>query len=316
MNSIFFQKQLSIAIAGAVFFTLATAKVGQAIGLTNDTPTSVSEREFSVDFTNCSEYAGFAPVPLSPARDLVPQPFAIAGAETGSATLVVRTGQCELILVEGAEAQPVVVSQVGIDIVSPDGTGDVNNYTLWYTTDSSQLATRLQLAGVNAEFVPGLTYMDTPTGNFNLLVPSPASAPFTLSGTVTEPNPNDPSFPFVANWWQFAQTANVQMKTSIPNIRLGSGEVTLLAAPSSALNSLIGGSSITLPGVRGRFQNGRLDVTATKSLGSASVPEPSSGLGMLAFATLGAGLLRKRKQKPTQENAGVSSSYNSFSRTK
>lgn len=277
MNSISLQKQLSIAIAGAVFFTLATAKVGQAI-----------------DFTNCSEYVGSAPVPLSPARDLVPQPYAIAGAETGSARLVVRTGQCGSILVEGAEAQPGVVSQVGIDIVSPDGTGDVNNYTLWYTTDSLQLATRLQLAGVNAEFVPELTYIHTPTGNFSLLVPPPASAPFTLSGTVTEPEPNDPSFPFVANWWQLAQTENVQMKTSVPNISLGSGDITLRATPSSALSPVIGGSTITFTAVRGRFQDARLDVSATESPGSVSVPEPSSGMGILAFATLGAGLLRRR----------------------
>jgi len=172
MNSISLQKQLSIAIAGAVFFTLATAKVGQAIGLTNDTPISVSEREFSVDFTNCSEYAGLAPVPLSPARDLVPKPYAIAGAETGSAMLVVRTAQCEAVRVEATQAQPGVVSQVDINIVSPNGTGDVSNYTLWYTTDNLQLATRLQLAGINAEFVPDLTYTDSP-GQFSLLVPPP-----------------------------------------------------------------------------------------------------------------------------------------------
>jgi len=304
MNSIFLQKQLSIALAGAVFFTLVTAKVGRAVNLTNDRLTSVSERDFSVDFTNCSEYAGLAPMPISSARNLLPQPYAIAGAETGSAALVVRTAQCKSTRVEGTEPQPSVVSQVGINIVSPDGTGDVNNYTLWYTTDNLQLATSLQLAGVNAEFVPGLTYTVTPTGNFSLLVPRPASAPFTLSGTVMEPEQNDPSFPFVANWWQLGSTANIQMKTSIPNLRVGSGNITLQTDPNSELGALIGGGSMTFTilSLPARFQYGRLDVTVTESPGSVSVPESSSGLGILAFATLGAGLLRKRKHKLTQEN--------------
>jgi hypothetical protein len=303
MNSFSLQKQLSIAIAGTVFFTLATANVSKAISLTNETLTSVSELDFSVDFTNCSEYAGVAPISLSSVRNLVPQPYAITGAGMGSAGLVVRTAQCDSVSVDGTQAEPGVVSQVGVSIVSPNGTGDVNTYTLWYTTDNLQLATRLQLAGVNAEFVPGLTYTDSP-GQFSFLVPPPASDPFTLSGTVTEPEPNNPGFPFVANWWQLGSTGNILMQASLPNLRVGSGNLTLQTDPNSRLGALIGGGSkaftVSLPS---RFPYAGLDVTVTETPGSVPVPEPFSGLGTLTFA-LGAGLLgkRKRKHKPTQEN--------------
>jgi len=63
-----------------------------------------------------------------------------------------------------------------------------------------------------------------------------------------------------------------------------------------------GSTAFTVLSLPARFQSGRMDAIVTESPGSVSVPESSSGLGILAFATLGAGLLRKRKHKPTQEN--------------
>ena len=47
--------------------------------------------------------------------------------------LVVRTARCSGIAVDGQEAKPGEVVQIGAVTVPPDGTGDINNYTIWHS---------------------------------------------------------------------------------------------------------------------------------------------------------------------------------------
>jgi hypothetical protein len=53
---------------------------------------------------------------------------------------------------------PTVISQIGIEIVAPDGTGDINNDTLVYLTNNAQLAFAFNVGGLPAIFDPTLTY--------------------------------------------------------------------------------------------------------------------------------------------------------------
>jgi len=74
----------------------------------------------------------------------------IAGAATGQASIVVRATSCESVAVGQSPGQPTAVSQIGINLVPPDGTGDINNYTLIYVTNNPVLAEYFQVAGLPA----------------------------------------------------------------------------------------------------------------------------------------------------------------------
>ena len=87
----------------------------------------------------------------------VPASYALAG-DTTNAQIVVRVASCDDVVVNGHDEGEGIVSQVGVGVISPDGTGDINNYTLWYDTTSLRLAARLALTGVNARFAPNLDF--------------------------------------------------------------------------------------------------------------------------------------------------------------
>ena len=42
---------------------------------------------------------------------------------------MVRASACDAVGVDGSAPKPGIVAHVGISIVSPDGTGDISNYT-------------------------------------------------------------------------------------------------------------------------------------------------------------------------------------------
>src|SRR5262245_28574860 len=80
----------------------------------------------AVNFSNCSEFVGVGPVDLMKAAELVPHGFTTLTVQT-SASIVVRATSCDNVTINGGRAVPTVVSQIGIQIVAPDGTGDINN---------------------------------------------------------------------------------------------------------------------------------------------------------------------------------------------
>jgi hypothetical protein len=229
-----------------------------------------SDRGFAVDFTNCSEFAGEGPVSLGVATPLVPTEYRIA-AVNGMANLVVRATSCEKATVDGHFGQPTVLSQIGINIVSPDGTGDINNYTLIYVSNNVALVAAFDEAGLPAQYDPQLSYeySGSTTGNGNLYVAAaaPGVPPYTIYGPETAPPPNSATV-FLANWWYAPHTRSgvVQMlqQTLFPQISFGTSGVTLYTSRDSLVGKLIAGntfSDYSVLALRGVYPAAHMEVT-------------------------------------------------------
>ncbi len=203
---------------------------------------------FPVDFTNCTEMASLAPVPVSAVRSRVPSSYALANEAAGTTFIVVRIANCQNTSVAGHATGAGTVAQVGVNLVSPDGTGDINNYALWYYTTNARLFARLRAIGVSAaQFVPDISYQFTSTGagTGNLQIRVPGDPAFTVGGPVVVPTAA--AVPYTANWWQDSRRGSVRMNTPIPAIQFSSATMTLRTARHSELGSLFGASTVTFP---------------------------------------------------------------------
>jgi hypothetical protein len=206
--------------------------------------TLAKARSFTVHFAGCSEFVGWGPVSLAAAQPLVPRGYVIAGAADGQAAIVVRATSCENVSVDQLPAQPTELSQIGINLVSPDGTGDINNYTVIYVTNNQSLAKRFQIAGLLAVFDPQLAdeYTPDPNGLSGALYVSAAGEdlpPYFLFGTETEPPPNSQQS-FLANWWFTGPLGRMKQSTLFPAISFGNAAVSLYTSNVSLLGNLVG----------------------------------------------------------------------------
>ena len=229
---------------------------------------------FSVDFTNCSEFAGEGPVSLTAAAPLVPKVFTINGASEGTANIVVRATSCAEATVNGKHSLPTVLSQIGINIVAPDGTGDINNYTVIYVSNNPFLVAAFLEAGLPAKFDPQLTYQYPAgaSGSGNLYVSAGAFdlTRYTIYGPETAPPPNSAE-PFLANWWYASRSisgsATMRQQTLFPDISFGTSSVTLYTSLTSGLGRLIGGnafSNYSVLALRGVYPAAHMDVTVSQ----------------------------------------------------
>src|ERR1700730_13234862 len=173
---------------------------------------------FTVHFTGCTEFAGWGPVALAEAQLLVPAGYMIAGATMGQAAIVVRATSCQDVAIGQSAAQPTELSQIGINLVAPDGTGDINNYTVIYVTNSRALAEYFQTAGLPAVLDPQLTYEFTPdssgtSGQLYVTAAGEEVPAYFLFGTETDPPPNSQQS-FLANWWFSGYGGKMKQSTS------------------------------------------------------------------------------------------------------
>jgi hypothetical protein len=223
---------------------------------------------FKVAFSNCQEFVGEGPVALDQAQRFVPQDYVIATTASGQAATVVRITRCEAVKVDGTRAVPTIISQIGVNIVSPDGTGTINNYTLIYATNNPFLAEALDRVGVPASYDPAMTYEYTrnDTGNGGVLygaVPDANVPAYFLYGPETEPPPNAQQL-FIANWWYGTGDRVVRQQTAFPAISFGASHVTLYTSAFSALGQLIGGNAYTnfsILALRGVYPSAEMTVT-------------------------------------------------------
>ena len=233
------QKALVMLLVAALL-TVVTPRV-QAASVSMDHPA-----DFPVEFTDCVESIGVTLVSTERARAYVPAQFILAGEGQPVTPLVVRTARCRGIAVNGYMPKAGEIVQIGLVIVPPDFTGDINNYTLWYYTSDAKLATQLRDVGVAAQHVPTIDYdFDAGDNSLFVRVPRPGSPRLALFGTVS-PSPN-PAGAFLANWWQQADAGRVKMSTQVPTINIGGANLTLMTDPGNPLGQLIGGGSTGFP---------------------------------------------------------------------
>lgn len=202
--------------------------------------------DFSVEFSDCVESIGVTLVSTEKARAYVPAGFILVGEGQPVTPLVVRTASCQGIAVNGYAPTTGEIVQIGLVIVPPDGTGDINNYTLWYFSSDAKLATQLRKTGVGAQLVPTIDYDFDPGDNsLFVLVPMPGSPRLAVSGSV-QPSPF-PAGSFLANWWQQTEAGNVKMSTNVPLINIGGADLTLTTNANGPLGRLIGAGSTGFP---------------------------------------------------------------------
>ena len=228
-----------------------------------------SNRGFSVDFAQCTEAVGVGPVSLAKATSLVPAPFTvlpIVATPASTAAIVVRATSCSSVKVNGGAGVPTNISQIGLEIVAPDNTGDINNYTLIYVSNNPELVTAFLHAGVPAIFDPSLTYQFTydntgTAGEVYVAVDGEGLPAYFISGTETDPTA--PGFDFKANWWFAADKAVIKQASDFPDIAFGTANIALHTDRTSMLGQLIGGNTDAdfhyLP-IRGKYPLAHMDV--------------------------------------------------------
>lgn len=245
---------LALAVAGVAAPASAQAQLG-APG-------------FSVDFSQCTEFAGVGPVDFARASSLVQPAFTTLPAGS-TAAMVVRATSCASAQVNRGAGVPTIISQIGIEIAAPDGTGDINNYTLIYVTDNAQLALAFRFAGLPAIFDPTITYEFTydstgKSGDLYVEAEGPGLPAYFLTGTETDPSGGGQDFK--ANWWYQGFAGIIKQASDFPNIAFGSANVTLHTSRKSLLGVLIGGNTDSdfhfLP-VRGVYGAAHMDVTVS-----------------------------------------------------
>lgn len=205
------------------------------------------DRAFTVDFSGCSEMASLTPVPVANVRDKVPAGYALANEAAGTTFVVVRIASCSGMAIDGQPDGAGTVAQVGVNLVSPDGTGDINNYTLWYYTTSRALFRKLKRIGIGeAQWTPHIDYRYTATGPGapRLDVTVPGNPAFAVGGPVTA---TGAPVPFTANWWGDRAHDRIRMNTVLPAIGFGGATMTLSTSPHSKLGRVLGAGTATFP---------------------------------------------------------------------
>jgi hypothetical protein len=232
---------------------------------------SADTRSFKVQFAGCSEFVGWGPVSLAAAQPLVPAGYVIAGAADGQAAIVVRATSCEAVSVDQSPPQPTELSQIGINIVAPDETGDINNYTVIYVTNNEALAKRFQIAGLPAVCDPHLTYEYSAdpsrlSGEFYVTAAGEELPSYFLFGTETEPPPNSQQI-FLANWWFTGPEGRMKQSTLFPMISFGTAVVSLYTSNVSLLGKLIDGNTdanFSILSVRGVYPGATMTVSVSR----------------------------------------------------
>jgi hypothetical protein len=222
----------------------------------------------TVVFDDCTEFAGLGSLPAVQIQGLVPAGYTPASFGDGVAGIVARAARCERISVGSGPAERGTVSQIGVNLVSPDGTGDINNYALLYVTDSLRLAERLRRFGLPARVDPKMIYEVNSAGSsleLFIQVHGIADVSHFLHGSVGDPPPGI-EFPFLANWWFTSAAGRMRMSTQIPAFSAGPADVALYTSRASDIGGVQGANRFVFPllSLRGKFSHAVMTVTLSQ----------------------------------------------------
>jgi len=204
----------------------------------------LSNKDFDVQFSDCDVFAGLANVSAARARALVPAEYTLAGIAP-NATLVVRVAHCADVVVDGKSRGPTILSHIGVGIVGPDTSVNLNNYTLWYATDNALLHAKLTAAGLAADKSNSLGIDLGADGTLTVVSSSAHTPSFQVTGTATLPTAAP--VPTSATWWENGRHGAVSSKTVLPVIQFGTSQTVLTTPANSELAALIGGTTLTFP---------------------------------------------------------------------
>ncbi|MBS2013401.1 MAG: hypothetical protein JST00_10965 [Deltaproteobacteria bacterium] len=238
---------LVVTLSSCLFACSGSAETNSTEGIAA-TRQAVQVSPLAVGFAGCTEIASLAPAPVANVRPLVPARFTLTSGGPGLAILVVRIANCASVTVDGKSVGGGTVAQIGANLVSPDGTGDIDNYTLYYSTTSGLLANRLRSFGVPAQHVQNIDYVTAlanGSGSIAIGVPRPMDAPYTVSGFIVAPAPQ--LVPFTANWWADDNGKSTRMQTPIAQIAFGAGNLTLTTSAQGNLGTIFGTGTVTFP---------------------------------------------------------------------
>ncbi|MDF3070674.1 MAG: hypothetical protein K0R38_6275 [Polyangiaceae bacterium] len=201
-----------------------------------ETESALSNKDFSVDFTGCAEFAGIGFVPAERARPLVPASYALAG-DAQNAIAVVRVASCQDAVLDGKSLGATITSQIGITLAGGDPTADINNYTVAYATNQGKLHARFQAAGLK---VANRNDLSLDLLGATLSADGPDFEVVGTSGT-----PTSAPTTFAASWWSDGKRGAVQSRTAFPDIRFGASSSTLTTQLGTELGELLGAATMT-----------------------------------------------------------------------
>jgi hypothetical protein len=146
---------------------------------------------FSVDFSGCTEFVGWGPIALAPAQAVVPAGYTINVAPNGTAGIVVRATSCQGVSINGSEPRSTNLSQIGVNIASPDGSGTINNYTALFVSNNPQLVEHFRDVGLPAAYDRDLLYEFTydssgTSGELYVAADGPDIPAYFFSGTESD----------------------------------------------------------------------------------------------------------------------------------
>lgn len=218
-----------------------------AVGLLAVTGASRAEdkksdaKGFSVEFTHVVESIGVDLVPTELAQLLVPDDFILAGDGGPVTPIVVRTAHAD-ISINGGRPRRGTIVQIGLVIVPPDFSGDINNYLLDYYTTDARLAHHLNKLGVNARHVENIDFdLDRDHGADTAQMTVSVPRTLSLSGEVAASHTAAGSFDAI--WWSQTSKGILRMETSVPEIFIGTADLELTTDPDGPLGQLLGGGT-------------------------------------------------------------------------
>jgi hypothetical protein len=191
--------------------------------------------------------------------------------DEAGAKIVVRVADCKQISIDDQPAKSGTVAQIGLMLISPDGTAtdpntSINNYTLSYSSNLPSVVSGLRKLGIPAVLDIGMAYEFSPaTGPsdfYAAIAPSSGRSPrWFLDGTVTHPQI---PFTFLANWWHQSRNGEAKMSTTFPVINFDfTSKVTFHTSRNNLIGQLLGSNRIdNFPlSFRGQYASAQMTLT-------------------------------------------------------
>ena len=187
--------------------------------------------------TGCAEPVVLVEVDPTTAQSWLPEPYEVLPSPSGAATLIVAAANCEGTQINGEDSGAALLSDVGIEVKSPDKSPGQHLYQLWQPTNNAVLRKYMERLGLLGGLVTDATFTMNALG-------AHADIPWSYSPysvTVDAATTGVPFLPGANTWWHEGARGTIRISYSFIEAELrplGKGKVN--AAAGSPLAALIG----------------------------------------------------------------------------